>query len=216
MVVRSLSVLVAFASLAHAAEAPAPKAPPTHERGGLAIGVTGGFAVGTASGYPNDLQKIDDPMYFGAGGTMVGESSGAMVMGAFARELSFGVWVNQSATTNPDGKWRSSGYGGGFRLEVFPLGWLWRPLRDLGFIGQFGVGAANLRANQGTYPGAEGVQSYVGTGVFYEWLVARPNILKGRTRWALGPSLEYQLITSRPFERSTMMLGLRFVFYTGR
>ena len=56
------------------------------------------------------------------------------------------------------------------------------------------------------------MQSYVGTGVFYEWMFLHP----GRTRWVVGPSLEYQLVTSRPFERGVVMLGLRFAFYTGR
>jgi hypothetical protein len=195
------------------AEGEAPKPAPTaHERGGLLAGITGGLAMGTAAGFPNDLQKIDDPNYYGAGGFMMGESAGGMLMGAFAQELSFGVWFHQSLMGSTSGRWRSEGFGGGFRVEIFPLGWLLPALKDLGIIGQFGIGAANLRANVGAYPGAEGVQSYVGAGAFYEWMFAHP----GRTRWVVGPSVEYQLVTSRPMDRSAVMLGLRVAFYTGR
>lgn len=199
----------------HAREAPPPGNAEPHARGGLVLGLGGGFAMGTASGYPNDLQKIDDPRYFSAGGFMAGGSSGGFVMGAFAPELNFGVWVAQGATVSASGRWRSRGYGGGFRIEVFPAGWLVPALRDLGVMGQFGVGAGELRptdpAAAATYAGADGVQSYVGVGVFHEWVFAHP----GKTRWVLGPSVEYQLVASRPFERSTLMLGLRIAFYSG-
>lgn len=214
-------VAVSLVALSIVATAPArAEAPPEdaelHTRGGLVVGVTGGFAMGTASGYPNDLQKIDDPRYFSAGGFMVGESAGGFVMGAFARQLNFGVWAAHGATASASGRWHSRGYGGGFRVEVFPVGWLVPALRDLGVLGQFGVGAGDLRPADPTaataYPGADGVQSYVGVGVFHEWVFAHP----GKTRWVLGPSVEYQLVASRPFERSTLMLGLRVAFYSGK
>lgn len=183
-----------------------------HERGGLAIGLQGGFASGTASGYPNDLQKIDDPTYYGAGGAMLGQTGTLTVMGAFTRFLSFGAFVQESTLSSTSGRWRSLGYSGGFRVEVFPLVWLSPVLADLGVSGSFGVGGGSLKANQGMYPGADGVQSYLGVGLFYELLFAHP----GKTRWAIGPSVEYQLITSRPFERSDFFAGVRFTFYTGR
>lgn len=210
-VLRWVPAVVAFSSSAFAAESATP-ARPTNERGGFVFGLTGGLAMGHAEGYPNDLQKIDIPAYFGAGGLMVGESSGFMLMGAFARELNFGVWLNQSHVESTSGNWRSNGYGGGFRVEVFPVGWLVPALRDLGFIGMFGIGGGNLLANVGNYPGAEGVQSYIGTGAFYEWMILHP----GRTRWVVGPSVEYQIVTSRSFERSAVMFGLRFALYSGR
>lgn len=209
-VLRCVAFVVALSGVASAAEDA--QKPEKNERGGFIFGLTGGFAFGTAAGYPNDLQKIDDPNFYAAGGNMIGESSGLMIMGGFIPQLNFGIWLNQSHGSSTSGNWRADGYGGGFRVEVFPIGWLWPTLKDLGFIGQFGIGGGNLKANNGTSPGAEGVQSYVGTGVFYEWMFAHP----GKTRWVVGPSVEYQLVTSRPFERPTLMLGLRFAFYTGR
>lgn len=196
---------------ARAAET-APPAPPTHERGGFVAAITGGLATGTASGYPNDLTKIDVPLYYAAGGVMIGESSALLVMGAFARELNFGVWASQSWAASTSGHWRSSAQAGGFRVEVFPLGWLVPALRDVGVVGQFGVGGGSLVATTGNSPGADGVQSYLGAGAFWEWMFAHP----GRTRWVLGPSVEAQFVTSRPFERAFVMTGLRFAFYTGR
>jgi hypothetical protein len=210
-VLRWVPAVVAFSSSAFAGES-AISTPIKNERGGFVFGLTGGLAMGTAAGYPNDLQKIDMLAYFGAGGVMVGESSGFMLMGAFARELSFGVWLNQSHVQSTSGNWRSNGYGGGFRVEVFPVGWLVPALRDLGFIGMFGIGAADLAGNVGNYPGAEGVQSYLGTGAFYEWMFLHP----GKTRWVVGPSVEYQLVTSRSLERNVGMFGVRFAFYSGR
>jgi len=184
-----------------------------HARGGLVIGVAGGLAMGTASGYPNDLQKIDDPAWYSAGGFLIGESAGGFVMGAFAKQLNFGVFVTQSAARSGSGVWRSRAYGGGFRVEVFPFGWLVPALRDLGVMGQFGVGSGDLKPTdaQSTWPGADGVQSYIGVGLFHELVFAHP----GKTRWALGPSVEYQLISSRPFERSTLIIGIRVAFYSG-
>ena len=110
---------------------------------------------------------------------MAGESSGFLLMGSFIRELNFGIWVNQSYAASASGNWHSNAYAGGFRVEVFPIGWLVPALRDIGVIGQFGIGGGNLVANVGNSPGADGVQSYVGTGAFWEWMFAHP----GRTRW---------------------------------
>jgi hypothetical protein len=206
-----LRCLLLFVAPAIAAESTT-TAPKENERGGFILGVTGGFTMGTASGYPNDLEKIDVPMYLAQGGFQVGESSGLLIMGSFIRELNFGIWLNQATSSSTSGNWHSSAYGGGFRVEVFPLGWILPALRDIGVIGQFGIGGGNLVANVGDSPGADGVQSYVGTGAFWEWMFAHP----GKMRWVVGPSLEYQLVTSRPFERSAVMLGLRFAFYTGK
>ena len=208
MVLRWTALAVALSSTAAAAETAPAQKPAENERGGFVLGLTGGFAMGTASGYPNDLQKLDNPTFHSDGGFMVGESSGFMMMGAFARELNFGIWLNQSFTSSSAGK--SNAYGGGFRVEVFPIGWLVPALRDLVFIGQFGIGGGNLT---GAAPeAAEGVQSYVGAGAFYEWMFAHP----GKTRWVVGPSVEYQLVTSRPFDRPNVVFGLRFALYTGR
>lgn len=207
----ALSLLAATASAEQKDQKAEPRAENT--RGGLVIGLASGFAMGTASGYPNDLQKIDDPRWYSAGGFMAGQSAGGFVMGAFARQLNFGLWGAQGNVFSASGAWRSRGFGGGFRVEVFPMGWLVPALRDLGVMGQFGVGAGKLEPTdaKSTWPGADGVQSYVGVGVFHEFMFAHP----GRTRWVLGPSVEYQLVSSRPFERSTLMIGLRVAFYTG-
>ena len=196
---------------------PAPKVDPgpdgPHPRGGLVIGLANGFATGTASGYPNDLQKIDDPRYYSAGGFMVGQAGGGFVMGAFARQLNFGIWMAQGNVWSASNRWRSRGGGAGFRVEVFPFGWFMPKLRDLGVMGQFGVGSGDLKPTDttSTWPGAEGVQSYLAVGVFQEFVFAHP----GKTRWVVGPSIEYQLVSSRPFERSTLMIGVRAAFYSG-
>jgi hypothetical protein len=207
----ALTLLTSAPALAEGAtpSAPAPRGPV--ERRGLVVGVTGGFAMGTAEGYPNDVNQIGDPAYYGAGGFQVGEAFGGHIMGVFAKELSFGVFGTQGWSISTSGKWESFGAGGGFRIEVFPFGWLVPQLGNLGIAGMFGLGTATLTAREGAYPGAAGAQSLVGVGVFHEWAVLR----MGHTHLDLGPAMELHVIPTQPLDRATVFIGLRITFYSG-
>jgi hypothetical protein len=178
-------------------------------RSGVAIGVSTGISVVGASGYPNDSTKIGDPNYYGASGLMVGSQQQLFIMGALSDYLNFGFWIGGSIARNSD--WRSRGTAGGFRVEAFPLLKLVPKLGDLGVLAQFGIGSATLDALHGTYPGADGVQSMIGAGVFYEWNIAK--LLGGHA--ALGPSLEYDAIYSKSIDRDGVVAGARFVWYGG-
>jgi hypothetical protein len=183
--------------------------PKPERRSGLVIGGTGLFATGTADGYPNEAAKIGDPTYYGAGGAMAGGGGTAFVMGALADVFNFGLYFGYTLVQNND--WASEGFGGGFRLEAFPLYSLVPKLRDLGAFAQFGIGSANLEPLHGAYPGADGVQSHVSVGVFYEWTLF--HMLGGHM--TLGPSVEFDYVTARSIERSTLGVGLRVAFYGG-
>lgn len=210
----ALPVAALVLSLSAGATAQQPAAvtdPPVQaeRRSGLVVGASGGFQLGTASGYPNEADKIGSPAYYGAGGTMAGYGGTFFVMGAFADVFNFGVWFGTGIVGNDD--WRSPGIGGGFRAEAFPFYGTCKCLRDLGVMAQFGVGGGSLDGTHGFYPGASGVQSFAAAGVFYEW-----NFLPLKHgHFTLAPGVEYNYIGSRGFDRSVVVFGGRIAFYTG-
>jgi hypothetical protein len=175
-------------------------------RSGIIVGTSGGFALGTASGYPNDTQKIGDPAYYGAGGTMPGYSVSGFVMGALADTFSFGLWFGGSSIATSD--WKSTGLGGGFRIEAYPLYSVWKPfLKDFGLSAQFGIGVAHLDATRGIYEGASGTQSFLGIGAFYE--------LRPFKHFTIAPDVELNYITARSIDLYWVQLGARIAFTSG-
>lgn len=182
---------------------------PARLRSGVVIGLTLGAGVAGASGYPNSASEIGDPAYYSASGFMTGMSNTLFVMGALADYLNFGFWLGGTSFKNGD--WRSSGTGAGLRVEAFPLIALYPPLAGLGLLGKFGIGGAKLTSSNPALPEANGVQSFLGGGAFYEWSFGK--LFGGH--FGLGPSLEYDVIWSRPFEQNSLLASLRIVFYGG-
>lgn len=192
-------------SAATPAELPAPHA----LRSGIVIGLGLGGALGGASGYPNNATQIGDPNYYSASGWMGGTSQTVFVLGAFTDYLSFGFWFGANSYRNAD--WRSTGGGGGFRVEVFPLVDLVPALSGLGLLGQAGVGSGRLVSTVPNLPEANGTRAFLGGGAFYEW--AFGHVFGGH--FAAGPSLEYDAIWSQPFEQHGLVASGRVVFYGG-
>ncbi len=186
-----------------------PTAAPATRRSGFVAGITGGFLLGTASGYPNESSKIGDPAYYAAGGNMFGGTGALFIEAALADVFSVGIWGGSGLLQNGD--WSSMSTAFGFRVEAFPLFYVAPWLRDLGFMAAFGIGQAQLEASRGPYPGASGVQSFLGVGAFYEW-----NVLRGKhVHLALGPDVEYNYVGARSIDRHALVLGARVVFYSG-
>ena len=181
---------------------------PARLRSGLVVGLSVGAAVGGASGYPNDSTKIGDPRYYAASGAMVGSSETLVLMGALADYLSFGFWFNHASLSGGD--FHATGNAGGLRVEVFPLVRLYPHLDGLGLLGDFGIGSGNL-GSKGSGTLAEGTQSFVAGGAFYEWRFGR--FLGGH--FAAGPSLEYDAMWSTPFGWQGLVASARLVFYGG-
>ena len=179
-------------------------------RSGFVVGLGFGAGLVGASGYPNQATKIDDPSYFASSGVMPGYGGNLLLMGALADYINFGLWFGTRSAQNGD--WKSHGTAGGFRVEMFPLVSLFPKLADLAVFSHFGIGGATLDAKRGAYPGADGVQSFLGAGAFYEFSIGKA--LGGH--FAVGPSLEYDAIFSRSLERHGMLLGGRFVWYGGK
>ena len=178
-------------------------------RSGVVIGLSLGAGVAGANGYPNASSQIGDPAFYSASGFMGGTSGSFFVMGALTDYLNFGFWAGSGSFRNGD--WRSTGGGAGLRLEVFPLVAAVPRLAGLGLFGQFGIGGANLQSSNPAHPEASGVQSFLGTGVFYEWSFG--SLFGGH--FGVGPSLEYDATWSQPFERHGLVASARIIFYGG-
>jgi hypothetical protein len=178
-------------------------------RSGVVVGLALGAGVAGASGYPNSSSQIGDPAFYSASGFMTGSSGSLFVMGALADYLNFGFWFGSGSYRNGD--WRSGGAGAGLRLEAFPLVYVYPRLAGLGLLGQFGIGGANLTSSNPEHPEASGVQSFLGSGIFYEWSFG--SLFGGH--FGVGPSLEYDVTWSRPFERNGLVASGRIVFYGG-
>jgi hypothetical protein len=182
---------------------------PAERRSGVALGLTYGVGLGSSSGYPNDSSLIGDPAHYSASGLMAGTGGSLFVMGALSDYLNFGFWFG--ATTLSNAKWHSTGDGGGFRVEAFPLFALGHGFRDLGVFGEFGIGETDLE-QKSTGVTSKGLESFLGAGAFYEFWLFRG--LGGH--FTLGPSLEYDAIVSESMERHGALLGARFLWYGGR
>lgn len=216
---RAALFVLAFAAVPAAAEAQEtgpdeshlPKVDaPAEKRSGVVLGLQLGAGAAYTNGYPDDTNQIGDPKYYAASGVMPGTYTTFFIEGALADTVNFGFWFGGASTQNDD--WRASGAGGGLRIDAFPL-WSVRPwLRDLAAFAELGVGGATLRAKHGDSPGAQGVESYVGLGLFYELRLVR-RMLGGHMIW--GPFLEGQLATSRPATSRGVFAGVRFAFYGG-
>ena len=178
-------------------------------RSGLVIALIAGFGVAGSSGYPNSSSQIGDPDYFSSSDLLVGTGSALFVGGALADWLNFGFWIGRESFRSHD--WRSTGGGGGFRVEAFPLYSLFPTLKNLGVEAQFGLGSTTLQAQGGNYPEASGTQSFIGLGGFYEIPIF--HAIGGHA--AIGPTAEYDAIYSTSIARGAGILGIRFAFYGG-
>lgn len=189
---------------------PVAELPAAHQyRSGLVVGLSLGAGLGGASGYPNNSQQIGNSDYYSASGLMSGTYTSFFVMGAFSDYLSFGFWFGHSSLKNSD--FDSTGTGGGFRIEAFPLVGLVPSLHGLGVLANLGIGSGKLSTAVPGYPEAGGTQSFGGIGLFHEWSFG--HVLGGH--FAAGPALEFDAIWTQPFEQHGLAASLRLAFYGG-
>jgi len=185
-------------------------APVVHERRrGVVLGASGGLGLGGSSGYPNNPRLIDDPDYYSSSPLLAGWAASGFVLGALTDWLSVGPTFTIATFDSP--RWKSTGWGAGLRVEVYPLVKLVPTLADTSVYAQLGVGSAELRA-KGPYPTADGTQSFFGIGLHHEWRLAR--LLGGHA--SAGPFVEFDSIRAPSIERNWLAAGLRFVWYSGR
>jgi hypothetical protein len=208
VVKRWVLALFLIAPSAAAQEDPTFRAVQPERRNGLTLGAAGGIAFAGASGYPNTARFFGNPDFYSQSPLLVGWSSSFFLMGAFNDYVSFGPMFTIAEFESDT--WKSTGWGAGFRGEVFPLVKLLPALADAAIYGQAGFGGTELRA-KGPYPSADGSQSFLGIGLHHEWRLRR--LLGGHA--ALGPYMEYDAIFSQSAERHWLTAGLRVVWYGG-
>jgi hypothetical protein len=179
-------------------------------RSGVVLSLTLGLGLASSSGYPNNASLIGTRADYSSSPIMTGGGFTFNLMGALTDWVSFGIWFGSETFESKN--WKSTGGGGGFRVETFPLDKIYPRLDGLGVFGNFGLGGADLRVTApGTFPSADGVQSFIGVGALYEWKIGRA--LGGH--FSLGPSLEYDAMYSQALERHGALLGARLAFYGG-
>jgi hypothetical protein len=184
--------------------------PASHQRrNGAVLGAVGGLAFAGSSGYPNDVKLLDNPRFYSESPLLVGYSTSLFVLGALSDYVNFGPLFTTANFESAE--WKSTGFGLGFRGELFPFVDLLPVLADTAVFAQIGFGKTELRA-KGNYPTAEGAQSMLGLGVHHELRLG--TLLGGHA--AIGPELEWNLIDSQTASRQWLTAGLRVVWYGGK
>lgn len=177
--------------------------PKSERRDGFTVGLSYGLGVGSYVGYPNEVEKIDNPEYRADTGAALSSGYSIWLGGALRDWFTFGVGLFSAG-----GKGNDTTAGGGafgLHLETFPLWPLGGTWRDLGLVTEFGAGGGLLKDGGGNETGNGGNMSMVGAGLFYEpwqfWHMSH------------GPALVYKYQFSDSMTASTVLLGWRMAFY---
>jgi hypothetical protein len=182
-------------------------------RSGFMFGLTFGFGVGSASGTPNNANDLNDSRYYTATGPMFGSQFSLNIMGALADPISVGFFLGGMTFSNSNLQASASGFG--LRVDLFPAAMCdctkpW--MKDIGFASRFGIGSVALTPKNDTgLKLADGTQSFISEGIFYDAKVVR--MLGGHL--SIGPELDYAVSTSIPAEEHGATISLRIVFYGG-
>jgi hypothetical protein len=172
-------------------------------RSDFTIGTSGGFGFGKASGYPNEIDKIDDPAY--KSNTKLALGSGGLIwLGvAFNDYLSFGLGGGSMSLSGND--YEASAGVFAFHVDAYPLFDVDKSLQDLGFFGNFGTGPLQIKGGKEDADG--GLLGYVEGGAVYErfrlW------------RISFGPSASVIHMWSESAKLTGALVGARIVFYGG-
>lgn len=164
-----------------------------------------GGVVGAASGYPNELTKLNDPRYEADTGFAAGAGGSVFIGGALRDWLVFGIGVS-SSTMGGNGL-RSTGTAFVFHVEGYPLFAYGGPFQDLGVFGEFGAGGRSIHRD-GATAAEGGFLSVVSVGAVYE-------ALRLGTHLSAGPILQLSHQWSQSLTADVLVGGLRLAFYGG-
>jgi hypothetical protein len=173
-------------------------------RSDVVLGVSGGLLLGAAHGYPNEIDKIDQPEFESSTGFAVGSGLSFWLGGALTDWFTFGLGMTLLSSSGSDGT--MSGQAFIVKVEAFPLYGMGGPLRDLAFFTDFGAGGMSIEGAPAD--SAEGgFTSVAGIGSAYE--IFRLGHL------AFAPTTQYLLVRSPTVTAHSGILGLRVLFYGG-
>ncbi len=178
-------------------------AAPLERRGGFTMGLSYGFGVGNYEGYPNEVEKMNNPEYRVATGTTLASGFSIWLGGALRDWLTFGAGFFAAGGGSEDAVGGGNGFG--VHIEAFPLypmGGLWR---DLALATEFGAGTGMLDNKAGGDDAEGGSMSLISAGLIFEpwqfWHMSH------------GPSLMVRHQFSDSMTGSTVLLGWRMAFY---
>jgi hypothetical protein len=179
-------------------------------RSDFVLGFSPGLVLGGTTGYPNEIDKIDEPAWKASSGFAAGFGFEAWLGGALTDWFTFGVGGGYFGGNGGSGN--TSGGAFLIRVETFPLYKLGGTLRDLALFGNFGAGVLTLKGDD-KGNGAEraraesGFASVGGAGLAYELIRSK--------HLAVAPTAEYILFASESVHAHQALLGVRVVFYGG-
>jgi hypothetical protein len=173
-------------------------------RSDLALGASAGLLLGTASGYPNEIDKIDVPRYESTTGFAAGTAFSFWLGGALADWFTFGLGPTFLSGSGSSGS--MGGFGLLVKVEAYPLYGMGGPLRDLAFFADFGAGDLDIEGEP-VDSADGGFTSVAGLGSAYE--------LIRFGHFAFAPTAEYLLVRSPSVTAHAAVLGARVVFYGG-
>lgn len=188
-------------------------------RSDFTAGIAFGPAIGSATGYPNEVAKIGDPKYEANTGFTGGNASSLWVGVALRDWMVFGVGVHpytiQSSkcpvfvsTSNAPADCTAS-TGGVFMLhiEAYPLFYQGSAFENLGVFTE--VGAGNRSIIRGSETVAEGgIMSFMSLGVVYE-------PIRLGDHFSMGPLLQFSHEFSETLRADQLLIGFRAVYYGG-
>lgn len=175
-------------------------------RSGFMVGISLAGALGGASGYPNDANKIDRDEYYTNTGVSLGAGGTVWLGGALTDWISVGLGFSYAALFPSEQ--RLTGGAIELHVETFPgwsLGGVWR---ELGVYLLTGAGLATVELAEGSDPLVDtGGASKIGFGLFYEGIRA----------WqiSMGPFVGGDFLWSPTALRPAALLGWRTALYTG-
>jgi hypothetical protein len=173
-------------------------------RSGFVAGLTLGVAAGNASGYPNELAKLGDPLYERRTGGAFGGINRLWLGGALTDYLVFGLGFAGMGLKHDQTSAAGSAFI--FHVEGYPLFYHGRLFQDLSIFGDFGAGGMQITgANREKADG--GLMSVVGLGTGYEavrfW------------KFRFGPAVEYWHWWSQTLTMDSVAVEARLTFVGG-
>ncbi len=178
---------------------------PSTRRSDLAVGLVFAPFVGLASGYPNDITKLDDPEHRSTTGFGFGGAVTLWAGGAIRDWFTLGLGVGGEQLNGPMVSATSGVIF--FHIDSYPLYALGGEYENVGLTTDFGLAFAKLKGDAGELA-SSGSGSSIAAGVFWEGL-----------RWgnhvSAGPGLLYQVQFSDSLMQNAGMLALRVTLYGG-
>lgn len=172
-------------------------------RSGFAGSISTGLGLGAASGYPNEIEKLNEREFRSSTGLGLGSLTTAWLGGALRDWFVFGLglyWVGAES-----GDLEAKGTGFLVHVETFPLWSLGGAFRDLGVHANLGPGSLTIKGGPEDADG--GLMSTLGLGVSFEAL--RFSAI------ALGPTLDGVYTYSEYAKGGGVFLGVKGAVYGG-